>query len=277
MSRRTVALLPLAILLLAQTAPAGAAAARDETAAIRAAIEGGRLIQARTMLESNRQEGASIPEQAVLEADLLMAEHRYRDALSRYLRLALETPGDAHLWTGAGLASLRLGGKAEALARLQRAVALPRVDWRAWNAIGVLLDEERDWVGSAEAYDRALALAPDKATIWNNRGYSLLLQRRFDEGLAALDRAAALDGNNRRILVNRGLARALTGHYPTARGERESAADWAARLNNAGYAAWLAGDRMAARSLLARAVQASEVHNGRALANLARVEAGSAQ
>jgi Flp pilus assembly protein TadD len=226
------------------------------------------------MLERNREEGTPAEGQGKMEADLLMAEHRFSEAFDRYLGLIRETPDDAHLLTGAGLAALRMGDKAAAAQHLRRAVALKGVDWTAWNALGVLSDGRGAWAESAMAYDKALALAPDKAAIWNNRGYSLLLQRRAPEAVAALDRAAAIDPTSRRIAVNRQMARGMAGFYPRARGVNESSRDWATRLNNAGYAAWLAGDRPAARSLLARAVEASEVHYGRALANLVLVEGG---
>jgi len=256
------------------TDPAPAPATAD---AIRAAIDGGRLIQARMMLDRNREAGMPAEGHEGLEADLLMAEHRYSEALSRYLDLIRAAPDDAHLLTGAGLAALRLGDKAAALQHLRGAVVLKGVDWTAWNALGVLSDDRGAWADSVIAYDKALALAPDKAAIWNNRGYSLLLQRRAQEALAALDRAAALDPNSHRIAVNRQMARGMAGLYPRVRGETESSRDWAARLNNVGYAAWLAGDRPAARSLLARAIEASEVHYGRALANLALVEGRGAK
>ncbi|MGS1016496.1 tetratricopeptide repeat protein [Allosphingosinicella humi] len=270
---RRALLTSLLIATLAGPADAEPAAA----GAIRAAIDGGRLLQARTMLDHNRELGTPAIGQGGLEADLLMAEHRYSEALGRYLRLIGDTPGNAHFLTGAGLAALRLGDKAGSVQYLRRAVALEGADWTAWNALGVLSDGQGAWADSAMAYDKAFALAPDKAAIWNNRGYSLLLQRRPQEALAALDRAAALDPNSRCIAVNRQMARGMAGLYPRARGEHESSRDWAARLNNAGYGAWLAGDRPAARSLLARAIEASEVHYGRALANLALVEGKGAQ
>lgn len=275
----TVSVLGRALLpcLLVATLGGPAQAEPAATDAIRAALDGGRFLQARTMLERNRALGLSSSGQEALEADLLMAEHRYSEALGRYLVLIGEVPGDPQFLTGAGLAALRLGDKDGAAQYLQRAVAQEGADWTAWNALGVLSDGRGAWAESAIAYDKALALAPDKAAIWNNRGYSLLLQRRASEALAALDRAGALDPNNRRIAVNRQLARGMAGLYPSARGEHESSRDWAARLNNAGYGAWLAGDRPAARSLLARAIEASEVHYGQALVNLALVEGGSTE
>jgi hypothetical protein len=47
--------------------------------------------------------------------------------------------------------------------------------------------------------------------------------------------------------------------------------EWARRLNNAGYAAFAAGDGATAEALISRAMIASEIYYRRAAANLARV------
>ena len=60
---------------------------------------------------------------------------------------------------------------------------------------------------------------------------------------------------------------------PTTRpGVTTSTGDWARRLNNIGYAAWLAGDSSTARRLLSQAIEVSETRFERAEHNLARVE-----
>ncbi len=263
----------LAIIMLALPAAAHAELGAVEAGQIETAIAQGRLHQAELMVASHRVAGAADSRLDALEADLLLAQHKHEAALAIYLKLAAAAPEEAHFWTGAGIASLQLRRLDDAMAQLRRAAALPGADWKTWNALGVLSDHRRAWQASEEAYGRALALAPASPVALNNRGYSLLLQKRFGEALDLLRRAAALEPENQRIALNLKLAAAMSGDYSLRRGPRESAQAWARRLNNAGYAAWLAGDRAAARSLLARAIEASEIHYSRAAENLKLVEA----
>ena len=263
----------LAVLMLALSAGALAEPGIVEAGQIEAAIAQGRLHQAELMVARQRARSLTDPRLDALEADLLLAQRKYEAALPIYLKLAAAAPGEARFWTGAGIASLQLRRLDDAMAQLQSAAALPGVEWRTWNALGILFDMKQAWHDSERAYGRALGLAPDSPVALNNRGYSLLLQKRPGEALNVLRRAAALQPENQRIALNLKLATAMSGDYSLRRGPRESAEAWAKRLNNAGYAAWLAGDRVAARSLLARAIEASETHYSTAVENLKLVEA----
>jgi len=209
---------------------------------------------------------------AALDAQWLLRTGRTEAAFALYSALLEQEPENPEFAAGAGRAAMRLGRDAEAFALLIRATAAPDAGWRAWNAIGILHDRRGEWAASAHAYDRALQLSPDEAQIWNNRGYSLLLQGLAAEARPALDRALALDSNDARIRRNRELALALAGTFDDRRRPGETRQEWARRLNNMGYGAWLAGNPVAARSLLARAIEASETRFERAERNLARVE-----
>ena len=262
----------LGMMCLGGTASAEALLAPEQAAPIRAAIAAGRLIQAEAMLVQNREASIAGLEQELLEAELLMASRRYQAAFDRFMALTPTAPEEARVWTGAGLAALHLNRNQEGLSLLQKATALPEVDWRAWNGLGIAYDRLGRWTESEQAYVSALQSSPDNAAVWNNRGFSLLLQERIVEALPALVRADALDSNNPRIKTNMQIARAMMGDYPIAREPKEEASHWAARLNNAGYAAWLRGDVAMARSLLTRAVTASDVYYQKADRNLRRVE-----
>lgn len=271
MTKRAAAALA-ALLLAASAAGAETPLAPGEAATIRTAITEGRLVQARAMLERNREAAVGGLEQELLEGELMLALRQPGPARRIFRALAGSAPGDVRVWTGAGLAALHLDRTEEALSALEKAVTLPGAGWRSWNALGVACDRAGRWSESERAYVSALQSAPGNAAIWNNRGWSLLLQRRAAEALAAFGKAGALDPGNARIRTNSEIARAMLGDYPVRREAKERAADWAARLNNAGYAAWLSGDLAMARSLLTRAVAARETYYERAASNLRLVE-----
>lgn len=268
-----------ALVLLALLASASPAAARrpcnpGQLEFLQDAIDSNRLIQAERMLAMMQADCREERRFTALTARWALLKGRSDQALYLYSNLAAEAPNEPEYLSGAGRAAFQAGRFDQAFALLTRATTLPNADWRAWNALGVLHDRRREWEASERAYARAAQLAPDQAAVWNNRGYSLMLQRRFAEAVPYLDHAFALDANDEAIRRNRTLGRAMMGQFETARRPRETAREWAQRLNNMGYAAWLAGDTEAARRLLAQAIQASDTRFERAEANLARVEAG---
>ena len=239
---------------------------------LESALIGDRLVQAGNMLQSLQRECAQNVQYRALSARFALRTGRASDAAALYQALAAEAPDNADYAAGLGLAALQLGQDDLALQSLTRASASAEADWHTWNALGILNDRRRDWPAAAQAYERAAQLAPYEATIWSNRGYSLILQHRASEAMPLLDRAVGLNPNNPAIRQNREIAQAMTGVYDENRHANESNAAWARRLNNIGYAAWLAGDAASARRLLSRAIEVSETRFERAEHNLARVE-----
>lgn len=236
-----------------------------------AALAADRLIQVERMIAGLRPSCGSEDRYRRLSGQWALRVGRYDQAFALFSELLQRAPDDWESLSGAGRAAFNLGRVDQAYDYLIRASAQPGADWRTWNALAVLHDQRYAWEASAEAYRRALALSDRSASIWNNRGYSLMLQRRFPEAASDLDRAVALDPNNPIYRTNRDLAHAMAGQYAQRR-RGESRREWGRRLNNMGYAAWLAGNREAARSLLARAIEESDVAMGRAEANLNMLE-----
>lgn len=239
---------------------------------LESALIGDRLIQSENMIASLRQDCGQNRHFRALAARFALRSGRVDEANALYRALAAEEPNNGEYSAGLGLSALQLGQDAQALEALNRASAAPNPDWRTFNAIGILQDRRREWAAAGQAYARAAELAPYEAAVWSNRGYSLMLQHRAAEALPLFDRAIALEPNNMTIRRTRELAQAMTGVYDEARRANESSAEWAQRLNNIGYAAWLAGDAVAARRLLSRAIEVSETRFERAEHNLARVE-----
>jgi Flp pilus assembly protein TadD len=270
----------LLLLLVAQaSAPAEAVLPPQPTAIadpqarlaeIRAAIDGGRLVQAELMLGAMPAAPSAV--ELRLFADLRFAQQRYADAGRLFLRLEPLQPDDSHVASRLGIALLHLGRTEDAEARLRKAVALPGADWQSWDALGVLLDGRKAWVDSRQAYGHALSLAPEQPSVLNNFAYSLILQGHAVEAREMLAKARAAAPADQRILVNSQVADGMAGFYPKKRAANESGTQWAAHLNNAGYGAMLAGDLPKARSLFARAIKASDTYYEAAEKNLARVE-----
>ena len=168
----------------------------------------------------------------------------------------------------AGISALKLGYVATAATFVDRAVKSARPSWRAWNARGVVADLQQDWPAADAAYDKAAKLSPNEAEIVNNEGWSQVLRGNWSRAVGLFEKAAALDPNSTRITNNLELARsALTGDLPERRtGETDRA--WAARLNDAGMAAQLMGDRQRAVAAFTQALEASGIWYARAANNL---------
>ncbi len=236
------------------------------------AIQVDRLEQASLMITRAMTAGATGPHLARVLADLAFAKGKYDEALLRYQSLVGKNPNDALLLERAGLAALKLGEPDRAAPFLIRATALPRASWRAWNARGVVADMKGDWADADLAYARAAHLAPDKVEPVNNRGWSLLLRGNWQESLQYFQTAAAMDPSSKRIADNLELAReALAADLPQRRvGETDTS--WAERLNDAGVAAAILGDKARAKAAFSQALEASDTWYSRAANNLEAIK-----
>jgi Flp pilus assembly protein TadD len=166
------------------------------------------------------------------------------------------------------IAALRIGRYADATPLVECAVAAKDASWQAWNARGVLADESQDWASADESYSRARDLAPDEARITNNQGWSKLLRGDWSAAASLFEEAALQDPKSARIADNLELARAaISADLPQRRlGETER--DWAVRLNDAGVAAELLGNRNRAVAAFSQAIDASPTWYDRASNNL---------
>ena len=232
------------------------------------AIEAGRLDQARLMISTAMSAGAKGFEVERLLADLAFASDRDDEALARYAQLIATGAGSALMAERAGIAALKLGEIDRALPLIGMAIESPAATWRAWNARGVIADLKGDWTSADSAYERAAVLAPDRIEILNNRGWSQLLRGNWVGAVAELERAAQLQRASERTVNNLELARAALASELPARRPGESEADWARRLNDAGMAARIMGDRTKAVAAFTQALQASGTWYARAANNL---------
>lgn len=236
------------------------------------ALAAGRPEQARQMIAAAVAAGESGSRVDRLLADLAFAQRNWPGAFAGYKALLATSPNDSDLLLQAGLSGLRSGALAESVAILDRATARPSAGWRAWNARGVAADWQRDWAKADKAFARAAALSPDNPQVLNNLGWSNLLRGNWTAALAPLGRAARLAPGDRRIAANLDLARSAIAESLPSRRRGETNEDYAARLNDAGVAAYRRGDRAKAIAAFAQALETSDHWFTRAANNLATVE-----
>jgi Flp pilus assembly protein TadD len=239
--------------------------------AIDSAIAAGRLQQARTMIARASADELDSQARLRLLSDLALAERKDALALNGFQALLRADPAAQWAAAGAGTASLRLGRTQEAIDYLQQATSNGSGAWQSWNALGVAMDRLGRWAEAQQAYSRAMVSAPERAEPLNNMGYSLLLQGKHRNARAAFESALRLAPNNLHARANLEIAQAIAGDFPAEPRQNESPADFAARLNNAGYTAWLSGNPASAKALLSRALSVSSHWYVRAANNLQRV------
>lgn len=227
-----------------------------------------RLDQAALMILRAVKAGASGPELDRVQADLAYASGENAEALARYEQLLKVSPADTALLESAGIAALKLGKAARASSLLTRATSSPAATWRSWNALGVAADLLQDWPQAERSYLRASELAPGEAEPFNNQGWSFLLRGNWRGAAAFFERAVALDPKSRRAGNNLELARAALAADLPHRLPGEEAAAWAARLNDAGVASAIIGDRTRAATAFTQALGVSPTWYARAANNL---------
>jgi Flp pilus assembly protein TadD len=236
------------------------------------AIDSGRLEQANIIVGRAIGAHAAGPQLARVLAALAFAKGNYAEALARYQSLAGKFPNDSSVLEHAGMAALRLDELDCAKAFLIRATALRTASWRAWNARGVAADMSGDWVDADLAYRRAAHLAPDRAAPMANLGWSLVLRGSWREALPFLEKAAELDPHSARIVDDLQLAKDALADGLPERQPNETDSAWAERLNDAGVAAAILGNKPKATAAFTQALEASGTWYVRAANNLEAVK-----
>ena len=237
------------------------------------AIAEERLDQARLMVSRAMSAGASGTELARVLADLAYAGGKYDEAALRYESLAHRFPSDGLLLERGGLSALKIGEVKQASSLLVGARTARGSTWRTWTALGVLADANADWPEADRCYEKAATLAPDEAEPINNRGWSALMRGNWEEARGYFERAAAIDPKSTRIMNNLELANTALGSDLPKRQPGETGSSWAARLNDAGVAASLLGDKQRAIAAFTQAIDASGAWYERAANNLDAVSA----
>jgi Flp pilus assembly protein TadD len=234
------------------------------------AIDGGRIIQAETMLAQWRvnaqaQESAAVD---IAVARMALAKGENAQAETRFAAMHQTGSKDCRVDEGLGIARLRRGRTEQAADALRRAVDRCAGRWRAWNALGVAHDAEKAWALSAAAYEKAFQLTDKPVQVLNNYGLSLMAQGQAEKAVAIFARAQEMMPDDPRIIANGDAAQVMAGR-DIERRPADDANGWAKRLGDAGKVALNIGDTARARAYLSRAVTVSESYQADAAAALA--------
>jgi Flp pilus assembly protein TadD len=262
-------ILALLVALSAATAPPlDDASIRSQLEEAQRAGAAGRLDQARLMISKAIAAGASEADADRAIGNVAFDARKFGEALAAYQQVLTVTPKDGLILERAGISAIEIGDRKVASELIGRAVESPAATWRAWNARGALADYDRDWSRADAAYAKAAALAPDQAEVANNRGWSLILRGDWANAVSLFERAARADPKNERMANNLQLAQSALAAELPRRQAGEPDRDWAARLNDAGVAAQLLGDRKRAIAAFTQALEASGSWYERAANNL---------
>lgn len=262
----------LGLLFLAGAAAAAPTVAQpltaDGIAETEHAIEVGRLDQARAMISKAIALGAQGEAVDRLLADLAFADGKSAEALERYKLLLGRHPNDALIAERAAISALKAGDVPLAKGLANHATSLPGASWLAWNSRGVAADLSGDFQSADDAYQRALARAPGRPEVLANMGWSRLIRGDWNGAIDPLEQAVKLMPTSQRAANDLELARAALASDLPQRRPGESDADWAARLNDAGVAAELRGERARAVAAFSQAIEARSSWYARAANNL---------
>ncbi len=119
-----------------------------------------------------------------------LSMNRDLEALAGIEKALALRPDSAECWNIRGSALRGLKRTEEALASFDRALAIkPAYPAALCNRGGLLLDDLGRAGEALAAFDQALALQPDFAECWNNRGHALRELERLDAAMASYDKA----------------------------------------------------------------------------------------
>jgi len=262
---------PAPAAVVADTAVADAA-----VAATQQALDEQRYGDAGELLDRALASGLQDPRLVLLTGELYLARDRYDEAATSFTAAKATPALFARASTGLGIAQSGLGRAPEAITALREATASDPTQWRAWNALGVEYDRQKNWTQAEDAYAQALKSPRAGAMVYNNRGYSRMLQGRYAEASADFVTALDRDPGFAVARTNLRLSLAVRGEYDRAT-TASGAEDRAAVLNNAGFAAMMRGDLTEARDLFQQAIAARGKFYGKAQENLELAQSMIAQ
>ena len=155
-------------------------------------------------------------------------------------------------------------------------------EWRALGAEAARHLSERRWPDAIAALERVVALNPDHADSWFNLGYAQRHARLYEEALRTYDKAIALGMRgpeeahlNRAVILSEQLHRMDEAREALERAIEANAGSTAAWLNLGNLHEDL-GDRDSARDAYRGALR-SDPDNGRAMARLAMLDSFAGQ
>ncbi|MBL4748646.1 MAG: OmpA family protein [Magnetovibrio sp.] len=101
-----------------------------------------------------------------------------------------------------GKVKLILGNSTEGVMFLEQATHKVTDDWRLYSALGIGLDNQKNYGQAEVAYRKALDMCPDDPAVINNLGISQGLSGRMDQAIITLQRALSYGSHSDKIKRN---------------------------------------------------------------------------
>lgn len=164
------------------------------------------------IVSSSTLKEAPVPE----EVSRLFEQGELAQAIETLTTLMKKAPKDENLLALRATAHQRLGRGDEAIADLDRAIAINDRDPKLYNNRGfVRLGLEQYDLAVAD-FDKAGELAPNYMNVFNNRGLLFLAQKRHSDAIAQFNRAIQIDNRYVDAYNNRGFAEFEAGKVEEA-------------------------------------------------------------
>ena len=128
-----------------------------------------------------------------LQARILMATKRYKEAVGVYAKLGAEYPKSATYPNFAGIARMQLGDFDGARKNFELATKLDKTFSDAFNNLGTVWFVRKDYKRALRQYQKAISLRPNVAGYYTNVGYAYLKQQRLTQAMQAFQSAIKLD------------------------------------------------------------------------------------
>jgi len=171
-----------------------------------------------------------------------------------------------------GLTYMAMAQPEPATFHLKQATELDPQRWRAWNALGVLADMDKQYALAVSYYEAGLLAAPRSPMLMTNIGYSYYLAGDMEQASAWFGRALIVDPEFAPAVKNLALLYARQGWYDQAVKTFSKVTGKPQAYNDVGYVAMRQGDYEQAHELLTEAIRLSPVYYEKAYENLATLK-----
>lgn len=187
------------------------------------------------------------PDLRVKIASIYLHGRHFPQAEEIFADLVKLKPQEALLWQGLGLAQLGQAKQREAQASLLQAVRLEPRLWKAFNALGILYNQARQYDLAVKAFSEAITLEPKNPKLYNNLGMAYLYMKDMSRAERSFRHALELKPDYKRAANNLGLVYARQKKYSKARSAFRQGSGRAEAHNNVGcFMAWEGDNEQAA-------------------------------
>lgn len=227
------------------------------------ALQGGRLVEARALLEEIEEQGtAGDTRVALLRAELLVASGHPVEARESLAALSGLATASCRVGMTIVLADIQTGALDDAQAQLGPYAAKCAGDPVYWRALGRVALGLGSRAAAIDAYRRALALQPGSYGVRNDLAVALIADSAPEEAVGLLSQLASEQPRRQDVALNLDFANAMIGRNPMRRAWEDDAF-WSRRLEVAAEGARNVGRTGFAEALLAQALIERPCHDQR--------------